>query len=107
MRPVILLVGKLRNVIANVAHQHDDLAVEWLGAHTPEEVREQLEKEPRIATVIIGGSLDDSVRGGLIGLIAAHRPDLNIHVKNRASGPDGLAPFARLVAKAELPEGVV
>lgn len=106
MKPVILLVGRLRDVIANVAQQHSDLPVEWLGAHTLDEVREQLDAEPAIATVIIGGSLDDQVRGALVGLIAARRPDLNIHIKNRAAGPGGMAPFVRQVVQAELGEPV-
>lgn len=79
MKPVILLVGRLHDVIANVAEQHRDLPVEWLGALTLDEVRQQLDAEPAIATVIIGGSLDDKTRGALIGQIAARRPDLNTH----------------------------
>ena len=33
MKPVVLLVGRLPNVIANVAKQLEHLPVEWLGAH--------------------------------------------------------------------------
>lgn len=103
MKPVVLLVGQLRTVIAEVARSHDDLGVEFLGAHDLDELREQLHREPRIATVIVGGSLDDGIRGELIGIVAARRPDINIHVKNRASGAGGMAPFVRMVVQAECP----
>ncbi len=102
MRPVVLLVGRLPNVIANVAKQLEDLPVEWLGAHNREEVIRQLEMEPKIACVVMGAGLDDSIRGDLIGVIAHRRPDLCIHVKDRASGPEGMAPFARRMVEVDL-----
>ena len=102
MRPVVLLVGRLPNVIANVAEQLEDLPVEWLGAHNREEVIRQLEMEPKIACVVMGAGLDDSIRGELIGVIAHRRPDLCIHVKDRASGPEGMAPFARRMVENDL-----
>lgn len=102
MKPVVLLVGRLRNVIANVAKQLEHLPVEWLGAHNREEVIRQLDMEPRIACVVMGGSMDDSIRGELIGVIAQRRPDLCIHVKDRASGPDGMAPFVRRMVEVDL-----
>ena len=61
MRPVVLLVGRLPNVIANVAKQLEDLPVEWLGAHNREEVIRQLEMEPKIACVVMGAGLDDPI----------------------------------------------
>ena len=102
MRPVVLLVGRLPNVIANVAKQLEDLPVEWLGAHNREEVIRQLEMEPKIACVVMGAGLDDSIRGELLGVIAQRRPDLCIHVKDRASGPEGMAPFARRMVEVDL-----
>lgn len=102
MRPVVLLVGRLPNVIANVAKQLENLPVEWLGAHNREEVIRQLEMEPKIACVVMGAGLDDSIRGDLIGVIALRRPDLCIHVKDRASGPEGMAPFARRMVEIDL-----
>lgn len=95
MKPVVLLVGRLPNVIENVAKQLEDLPVEWLGAHSSEEVIRQLEAEPRIECVMMGGSLDDAIRGQLVGVIAQRRPDICIYIKDRASGPTGMAPFVR------------
>ncbi len=99
MKPVVLLVGKLPHVIGDVARQLDHLPIQWLGAHDQPEVIHQLEAEPRIECVIIGGSLDDDTRGDIIALIATQRPDLCIHIKDRASGPDGMVPFVRSVVE--------
>ena len=93
MNPVVLLVGKLPNVIGDVASELDHLPIRWLGAHDHDEVIRQLETEPDICCVIMEGSLDDHTRGDLISLIAAKRPDVCIHIKDRDSGPEGLAPF--------------
>lgn len=102
MQPVVLLVGRLPHVIGNVARQLEHLPIQWLGAHNQEEVIRQLRAEPRIACVIMGAGLDDRIRGDLIGVIAAHRPDLCIHLKDRASGPEGLVPFVTRVVEHEV-----
>lgn len=99
MKPVVLLVGRLPDVIRDVARQLDHLPVQWLGAHNQDEVIAQIEAEPRIACVVVGAGLDDGTRGRLIGVIASRRPDLNIHLKDRASGSAGMGPFvARMIA---------
>ena len=105
MYPVVLLIGRLPNVIGNVAQELQHLPIEWLGAHDHAEVVRQLETEPRIACVIMGAGLDDRIRGDLIGIIAEQRPDVCIHVKDRASGPDGLVPFVARVVQHELLNG--
>jgi hypothetical protein len=99
MRPVVLLVGRLPGVIGSIAQKLQDLPVEWLGAHNREEVIRQLEAEPGITCVIMGAGLDDVVRGELVGVIAQRRPDIPIHLKERSSGPDGLAPFVRRIVE--------
>ncbi|WP_138466572.1 hypothetical protein [Poseidonocella sp. HB161398] len=101
MKPVILLVGRLPAVVETVARELEDLPVQWLGAHDRDEVAAQLEREPGIATVVMGAGLDDRTRGELIGVIASRRPDLCIHLKDRASGPGGMAAFVRRVLHAE------
>lgn len=105
MKPVVLLVGKLRNVIGDVPKHLDDLPIRWLGAHDHAEVMRQLEGEPAIACVIIGGSLEDSVRGDLVAMIAGQRPDICIFVKDRASGPDAMVAFVRRVVQMHLLDG--
>ncbi|MGI9370039.1 MAG: hypothetical protein ACR2O2_14490 [Ruegeria sp.] len=102
MKPVVLLIGRLPNVIGDVAQKLDHLPIEWLGAHDPDEVERQLEAEPRIACAIMGAGLDDSIRGALVGIIASRRPDICIHLKDRASGPVGLVPFVERVVQHEV-----
>lgn len=102
MKPVVLLVGRLPSVIENVASQLEDLPIQWLGAHDRDEVVRQLEAEPNIRCVVIGAGLDDNIRGELVGVIAARRPDIGIHLKDRASGPTGMAPFVRRVVAIEV-----
>ncbi|NND69959.1 MAG: hypothetical protein HKN43_00105 [Rhodothermales bacterium] len=102
MVPVILLVGRLPSVVEDIESQLDDLPIEWLGAHDREEVIRQLEAEPNICSVIIGAGLDDTIRGDLIGIIASRRPDICIHLKDRKSGPAGMAPFVRRVVSMDV-----
>ncbi|MFD0978987.1 hypothetical protein [Tropicimonas aquimaris] len=102
MRPVVLLVGRLPDVVNTVARELEDLPIQWLGAHSREEVIAQLEAEPNIRSVVVGAGLDDAVRGDLVGVIASRRPDLCIHFKDRLSGPAGMAPFARRVVETEM-----
>ncbi|MEV8468932.1 hypothetical protein AB0T83_19480 [Fluviibacterium sp. DFM31] len=100
MQPVVLLVGKLPGIVGHLADELEDLPVRWLGAHDHGEVMRQLDTEPSISCVIMGAGLNDDVRGDLVGLIAGQRPDVSIHLKDRASGPEGMADFVRKVAGA-------
>jgi hypothetical protein len=97
MKPVVLLIGKLPGIVGHLADELEDLPIRWLGAHDHGEVVRQLETEPEIACVIMGAGLSDDIRGDLIGIIASVRPDIPIHLKDRASGPAGMAPFVRRV----------
>lgn len=103
MKPVVLLVGKLPGIVGRMEAALGDLGVEWLGATTRDEVVRQLEAEPNIRSVVLGGTLDDQLRGELIGAVASRRPDLSIHVKDRESGPEGMPRFVRQVVEAFIP----
>lgn len=100
MKPVVLLVGKLPGIAARIQSALGDSHVEWLGARNRDEVIHQIEAEPNVRCVVIGGTLDDAVRGELIGVVASRRPDVTIHVKDRASGPEGMPAFVRKVIDA-------
>ena len=102
MKSVVLLVGRLPSVVEDVARSLEDLPIEWLAAHNRGEVISQLDAEPNIASVVIGAGLDDTIRGDLVGVIAARRPDLCIHLKDRSSGPAGMAKFVRRVVEIEV-----
>ena len=99
MKPVVLLIGRLPQVIGNVAQQLEHLPIDWLGAHDQAEVIHQLDTEPRIDCVVMGAGLNDTIRGALIGMIASRRPDVSIHLKDRSSGPEGLVPFVERVVR--------
>ena len=99
MKPVVLLVGRLPNILGRLAGDLQDLPVELLGAHDRAEVAQQLQAEPLIKTVIMGGVYDDDLRGALIHEIASMRPDVTIHLKDRASGAEGMTEFVRKVVK--------
>lgn len=102
MKPVVLLVGQLRDVIGATAKELDHMPAKWLGAHNREEVIEQLEAEPQIICAIIGGTLNDHLRGELVSTIASKRPDICIYVKDRASGPSAFTGFVKRVVDAML-----
>ena len=102
MKPVVLVVGKLPGIADRMEAALSDLQVEWLGATNRDEAVRQLESETNTRAVVSGGTLDDRVRGDLIGAIASRRPDLSIHLKDRQSGPEGMPAFARKVV-----EGIV
>lgn len=97
MKPVVLIVGKLRDVVSKTANDLDGMPVQWLGAHNREEVIAQLEAEPRISCVIMGSGLDDRLRGDLIGVIGSRQPNASIHLRDRSVGPEGLTPFVQKV----------
>jgi hypothetical protein len=103
MKPVVLLVGKLPGIAQRMETALGDMAVEWLGAHDRDEVIRQLEAEPNIRCVVIGGTPSDDLRGELVGVIASRRPDITIHLKDRASGPEGMPGFVRKVVEAMVP----
>ena len=102
MKPVVLLVGRLRDVIGATAKDLEHMPAKWLGAHNNDEVMEQLETEPNIACAIIGGTLDDRLRGEIVSMIASKRPDICIYVKDRASGPDAFTGFVKRVVEGML-----
>ena len=102
MKPVVLLVGRLKDVIEATTLELEHMPAKWLGAHNREEVIEQLEAEPQIACAIIGGTLDDRLRGELVSTIASKRPDICIYVKDRASGPSAFTEFVKRVVDGML-----
>jgi hypothetical protein len=102
MKPVVLLVGRLQSVVEDIASQLEDLPIQWLAAHDRDEVARQLDVEPNIKCVVIGAGLEDNIRGDLVGVIAARRPDICIHLKDRSSGPAGMAQFVRRIVAIEV-----
>ena len=67
--------------------------VTWAEAGTEVDILKSLQGYPDIRLAAMGAGLDDVTRGRLIAVIAAARPDVTIHLKDRASGPGGMAEF--------------
>lgn len=94
----LLLVGRLPGIVDNIKAQIEVPGIEMYGATNAAEVRAEMSNHP-IDTVIMGGGLDDDTRGALCKLIMSIRDDLSIHLKDRASGPEGMTEFVRGVIK--------
>ena len=97
----ILLVGRLPGIVENMTKEIRMPNVSLYGATNAKEIRTQLEGQS-IDLVIMGGGLDDDQRGELCKLIMSIRDDLCIHLKDRASGPGGMANFIKGVIKGFL-----
>lgn len=102
MKSVVLMAWRLSSVVEDGARSVDDLPIDWLAAHNRDEVMSQPDAEPDIASVVIGAGLDDTIRGDLVGVIAARRPDQWIHLKDRFSGSAGMARFVHRVVAIEV-----
>lgn len=94
----LLLVGRLPGIVDNIKAQIQVPGLEMYGATNDAEVRAEVTNHP-IDTVIMGGGLDDDTRGALCETIMSIREDICIHLKDRASGPEGMAAFVRGVIK--------
>ena len=96
----VLLMGRLSDIVDNVARALNDMPLSFVGATNADEVKQRLKDHPEIALAVMGAGLDDAMRGELIEIIAAARPDVTIHLKDRDSGPGGMSPFVRRVTTA-------
>jgi len=72
LKPVVSLIGRRPNVIGDVARQ--------------------LHADPRIACAIMGPGLDHRVRGELVGIITAPRPDICTPSRSASRGLRGWCP---------------
>lgn len=96
----VLVMGRKPGIVKAVKLQFGDLGVSWVEVGNFADVSTSLDAHPDIAIAIMGAGLDDKTRGELIGLIARKRPDISIHLKDRKSGPTGMAPFVAQLVKS-------
>lgn len=94
----LLLVGRLPGIVDNIKAQIEVTGVEMYGATNEAEVRAEMTNHP-IDTVIMGGGLDDDIRGAICKTVMSIRDDVCIHLKDRASGPEGMTEFVRGVIR--------
>ena len=92
----IILAGRLPSIVNNLTQQLSRDDVRFLGATNAAELATHLDN-PDVSAVIMGGGLEDAVRTELCLLVWSSRDDLPIHIKDRASGPAGMADFVASV----------
>ncbi len=93
----ILLLGRLHAIVDELTQELEAPGVGFVGATKAEEARAQLGDS--IDLVVMGGGLDDGQRTELCKLIWSLSDNLTIHIKDKASGPQGMAPFVGNVIK--------
>ena len=93
---VVLLLGLRAAVIDDVKRQLDTPGIRLLGGTGIDDVRSAF-AATRIDHVIMGAGLDLETRLLIIREIFATSDTTTVHMKDRASGPDGFLPFIRSV----------
>jgi hypothetical protein len=93
MKGVLLVTHSPIDVDA-LAQKIDEPEVAFYSATNEAAVRAFMKAE-KIDMVCMGGGLSDEERGHLAAVIMSIRDDIHIHLKDRASGPAGMATFVK------------
>ena len=93
MTPRVLVMGRKPGIVEAVHEKFGAQPVTWAEAGTEADILQALQDYPDIRLAAMGAGLDDDTRGRPIAVIAAARPDVTIHLEDRASGPGGMAEF--------------
>jgi DNA-binding NtrC family response regulator len=94
----VLLVGLKTIILDQVQKNLDVKDVRLFTGSSVEDVRAAFDREP-IDIVIMGAGLDIDVRLEIIKLIFSLSETTTVHMKDHASGPEGLIPFVNAVLK--------
>jgi hypothetical protein len=94
----VLLLGRKGIVLDDVAKHLDVKDVNLHSGTGVEDVRATFGKE-KIDIVIMGAGLDIDVRREIIKLIFTLSDTTTVHMKDYASGPQGMLPFVNSVLK--------
>ena len=92
----VLLVTHAPVDVTALAQKIDEPEIAFYSATNEAAVRAFLKAE-KIDMVCMGGGLSDEERGRLAAVIMSMRDDIHIHLKDRASGPAGMATFVKAV----------
>ena len=98
----VLLVGLKAIILDQVQKNLDVKDVRLFTGSSVEDVRAAFDREPinmPIDIVIMGAGLDIDVRLEIIKLIFSLSETTTVHMKDHASGPEGLIPFVNAVLK--------
>ncbi|HLL55719.1 MAG TPA: hypothetical protein VK447_19315 [Myxococcaceae bacterium] len=97
----VLLVGRLGSIIDDVQSQLRTKELELFGATGIDEVRATLART-NIDHVIMGGGLPLEDRLAIVRELFLSSETTSVHLKDVASGPEGMLPFARRVLEGLL-----
>jgi hypothetical protein len=95
MKGVLLVTHNPIDVEA-LAQKIDEPEIAFYSATSEAVVRAVLKSE-RVDFVCIGGGLSDEERCRMCTTVMSIRDDIHIHLKDRASGPAGMATFVKAV----------
>lgn len=98
MSTKVLLLGRTRIDLVAAAAVAAPLKVELYGGTSLDDVREVMARE-QIEVVIIGGGLPIEDRLAMVRHIYEVSGTTSVHLKDRASGPQGFLPFMRAVLR--------
>lgn len=94
----VLLLGRLKTVVDGVEHQIDEADVQIFEGTGIEDVRSTM-TAVGIDHVIMGAGLDLELRLQIIREVFQRSTTTTVHMKDQASGPDGLLPFVRAILR--------
>jgi hypothetical protein len=100
----VLLVGLKAAVVDAAREQLGVAGVEFSSATDLDDVRAAF-ADRHIDHLVMGAGLDLPTRLEIVHEVFTPSDDTTVHLKDRASGPDGFLPFARSIAAALSPAG--
>ena len=95
----VLLVGLTGSVVEAARQQVEVPDVEGLGATGINDVREVFGRM-KVDHVVMGAGLDLADRIEIVHEVFTLSDETTVHMKDRASGPDGFLPFVRSLVTA-------
>lgn len=95
----VLLVGLKAAVVDAAREQLGVPGVEFSSATDIDDVRAAF-ASGTVDHVVMGAGLDLAARLDIVNEVFALSDETTVHMKDRASGPDGFLPFARSIAAA-------
>ncbi|MDM7854550.1 hypothetical protein [Cellulomonas alba] len=98
-RATVLLLGRTEIVVEDAERHLDMSDVRLLGGTGLTDVRRAFSTEPRVDHVIMGAGLDLQTRLEIVREVFERSDVTTVHLKDRATGPEGFLPFVRAVLR--------
>lgn len=94
-RTTVLLLGRTEIVVEDAERHLGMPDVRLLGGTGLDDVRRAFSTEARIDHVIMGAGLDLQTRLEIVREVFERSDRTTVHLKDRATGPEGFLPFVR------------